>query len=112
MHGRVVESHILYILKFMFCLCSSSSNIHVFFLYYQGPVVPQTPSQMDKEGTPAPLLGAESLTPVTQGTGGLQVLLVEHVSQMACGQGVILLVPVSHHHCKEFSIDIYVNQFH
>ena len=53
----------------MFRLCSSSSNIHVFFLYCQGPVVPQAIYQMDREATPAPLLGAESLTPVTQGTG-------------------------------------------
>ena len=79
----------------MFRLCSSSSNIHVFFLYYQGPVVLQDTYQMVGEGTPAPLLGAESLTPVAQGTGGLQVVLVEHVSQMACGQGVIQHVPVS-----------------
>ena len=75
-------------------------------------MVPQAPYQMVRDATPAPLLGAESLTPVTQGTGGLQVVLVEHASQMACGQGVIQLVPVSHHHCKEFSVDIYDNQFH
>ena len=58
-------------------------------------MVPQAPYQMDREATPIPLLGAESLTPVTQGTGGLQVVLVELVSQMACGQGVIQHVHVS-----------------
>ena len=36
-----------------------------------GPVVPQTPCQMDRDATPALLLGAESHTPVTQGTLGL-----------------------------------------
>ena len=43
--------------------------------------------QIVREATPAPLFGAESLTPVTQGTGWLQVALVEHVNQVACGQG-------------------------
>ena len=61
-------------------------------------MVPQVPYQMDREGTPAPLLGAQSLTPVTQSTGGLQAVLVEHVSQMACGQGVIQHVHVSSCH--------------
>ena len=70
-------------------------NMSILFLYWQGPVVPQNIYQMDREATPAPLLGAESLTPVTQGTGWLQVVLVEHVSQMVCGQEVILLVHVS-----------------
>ena len=79
----------------MHYVCSSSNNIHVFFLYCQGPVVLQDTYQMDIEDTPAPLLGAESLTPVTQGTGWRQVALVELVSHMACGQGVFLLVPVS-----------------
>ena len=54
------------------------------------------PCQMDREATPVPLLGAESLTPVTQGTLGQQAVLVEHVSHMARGQEVIQLVPVSH----------------
>ena len=44
---------------------------------------------MDKDATPAPLLGVLSLTPVTQGTQGLQVVLVEHVSQVVSGQGLI-----------------------
>ena len=55
---------------------------------------PQAPYQMGREATPAPLQGAESLTPVTQGTGWLEVVLVEHVSQVACGQGVIQHVHV------------------
>ena len=71
----------------------------VLFLHCQGPVVPQDTYQMDREVTPAPQFGAESLTPVTQGTGGLQVVLGGHVSQMACGQGLILLVPVSARLC-------------
>ena len=65
----------------------------------QGPVAPQVPCLMDREATAAPLLGAESLTPVTQGTGWLQVVLVEHVSQMVSGQGVIQHVLVSAHYC-------------
>jgi len=66
------------------------------FLYWQdGPVVPQAPCQMDRDATPAQLLGAESPTPVTQGTWGLQVVLVEHVCLVATGQGVIQHVPVS-----------------
>ena len=36
---------------------------------YQWTVVPRAPCQMDRDATPALLLGAESLTPVTQGTG-------------------------------------------
>ena len=52
---------------------------------------------MVREATPALLLGAESLTPVTQGTWGRQVVLVERVSQMANGQGVIQYVHVSPH---------------
>ena len=43
-------------------------NMSIFFLHCQGPVVPQDTYQMDREATSAPLLGAESLTPVTQGT--------------------------------------------
>ena len=51
---------------------------------------------MDKQATPVPLLGAQSLTPVTQGTLGLEVVLVEAVSQVVCGQEVLQFVPVSH----------------
>ena len=58
-------------------------------------MVPQATYHMDREATLAALLGAESLTPVTQGTGWLQVVLVEHVNQMDCGQGVIQHVQVS-----------------
>ena len=58
-------------------------------------MVPRAPCQMDKDATPAPLLGVLSLTPVTQGTQGLQVVLVEHVSQVVSGQGLIQLVHVS-----------------
>ena len=50
---------------------------------------------MDREATLAPLLGAESLTPVMQGTTWLQVVLVEHVNQITSGQGVIQHVQVS-----------------
>ena len=53
---------------------------------------------MGRDATPAPLLGAESLTPVTQGTWGLQVVLVERVSQVVSGQGVIQHVHVSPHY--------------
>ena len=58
-------------------------------------MVPRAPCQMDKDATPAPLLGVLSLTPVTQGTQGLQVVLVERVSQVVSGQGLIQLVHVS-----------------
>ena len=69
-------------------------------VHSQDPVVPHATYQMDREATPAPLLGAESLTPVTQGTGWLQVVLVEHVSHlMDSGQGVIQHVDVSLHYC-------------
>ena len=78
---------------------SSSHTVLCFLIICQGPVVPQGSCQMDRDTTPAPLLGAESLTPVTQGTGWLQVALVEHVSQMAYGQGVIQLVHVSLQQC-------------
>ena len=57
---------------------------------------------MDRDATPAPRLGTLSLTPVTRGTQWLQVVLEEHVSQMACGQGLIQLVHVSPHY-----VDIY-----
>ena len=40
----------------------------VMFINCQGPVVPHAPCQMEREATPELLLGAESLTPVTQGT--------------------------------------------
>ena len=68
-----------------------------FFINYQGPVVSHAPCQMEREATPALLLAVRSLTPVTQGTQGLQVVLVERVSQMANGQGVIQNVHVSPH---------------
>ena len=61
-------------------------------------MVSRAPCQMDRDTTPALLLGAESLTPVTQGTGGLQVVLVEYVSQMASGLGLIQRVHVSPHY--------------
>ena len=80
------------------CLLYIKSTVSCFFINCQGPVVPHAPCQMEREATPALLLGAESLTPVTQGTWGLQVVLVEHVCQMANGQGVIQLVHVSPHH--------------
>ena len=35
---------------------------------FKGPVALQAPYQMDKLATPGSLLGAQSLTPVTQGT--------------------------------------------
>ena len=50
--------------------------------------------QMGREAIPAPQLGAGLPTPVTQATWGLQVVLVEHVGQMVCGQGVIQHVQV------------------
>ena len=71
----------------------------ILFPHCQGPVVSQDTYLMDRERTPAPLLGAESLTPVTQGTGWLQVILLEHVGHMAGGQEVFLLVPVSARLC-------------
>ena len=49
---------------------------------------------MDRDATPAPLLGAQSLTLATQDTGSLEVLQ-EHVSLMDCGQEVHLLAHVS-----------------
>ena len=76
-----------------YCICQLTAFIVHF--QYQVPVVPQIPCQMDKEATPVPLLGAESHTPVTQGTWWLLVVLVERVSQMANGQGVIQHVHVS-----------------
>ena len=79
-------------------LSTSSHTVSCFLINCQGPVVPQATCQMDRDATPAPLLGAESLTPVTQGMKRLQVVLVERVSQMACGQGVIQLVHVSPHY--------------
>ena len=57
-------------------------------------VVPRAPYQMDRDTTPAPLLRAQSLTPVTQGTWGLQVVLEEHVSQITSGWGIIQRVNV------------------
>ena len=48
-------------------LSTSSYTVSCFLINCQGPVVPRAPCQMDRDATPAPLLGAESLTPVTQG---------------------------------------------
>ena len=56
---------------------------------------PQAPCTMDREDTLAPLMGTQSLTPVTQGTGRLEVVQGEHVSRVACGQEAIQHVPVS-----------------
>ena len=70
-------------------------SIHVRKMF-KGPVVPQTPYQMDREATPVPLLGVQSLTPVIQGTLELQAVLVGGVCHMVGGQEVIQLVPVSH----------------
>ena len=67
------------------------------FLHCQYHVLPQAPYLMDKNPIPAQYLGAESSTPVTQGTGWLQVAPEEHVSQMVSGQGVIQHVDVSSH---------------
>ena len=67
----------------------------LFFITYQYTVVPRATCQMDRDTSPAPLLGAQSLTSVTEGTRGLQVVLVERVSQMVSGQGLIQLVHVS-----------------
>ena len=50
-------------------LSTSSHTRLCFFINCQYSVVPRAPCQMDRDATPAPLLGAESLTPVTQGTG-------------------------------------------
>ena len=79
-------------------LSTSSHTVSCFFINYQWTVVPRAPCQMDGDATPALLLGAESLTPVTQGTWGLQVVLVEHVSQITSGLGLIQLVHVSPHY--------------
>ena len=81
----------------MFLSTSSMPHyINQYLLYWQPcPVVHQAHYQMDRETTTAPLLGALLLTPVTQGTGWLQVTLVEHVCLVAAGQGVIQHVPVS-----------------
>ena len=59
-------------------------------------VAPLVPYQMGRDVYPLPRLGAQSLTPVTQGTLELQAVLVGDVNQLACGQEVIQLVPVSH----------------
>ena len=55
----------------------------------------QAPCPMDREITLGPLLGTQSPTPVTQGTDWLQVVQRELVSQVACGQGVLLHAQVS-----------------
>ena len=67
-------------------------------------MVPQAPCQMDRDATLALLLGTLSLTAVIQGTWGQQVVLEEHVSQMACGPGVIQLVHVSLHYVISYSV--------
>ena len=48
---------------------TSFCYLHVFFLYSQGPVVPQAIYQMVGEAIPVPLLGTESPTRVILGTG-------------------------------------------
>ena len=92
------RSHWSHISQSDFVNCTPSHTVSCFYINYQWTVVPQGTYQMDRDATPAPLLEAESLTPVTQGTEWLQVVLLEHVSQMACGQGVIQLVHVSPHY--------------
>ena len=49
-------------------LSTSSHTFLCFLINSQGPVVRQVTCQMDRDATLAPLLGTESLTPVTQGT--------------------------------------------
>ena len=80
---------------FVYCIY----QVYCVMLLYQcqGPVVPRAPCQMDRDSTPAPLLRVLSLTPVTQVTGWLQVVLSEYAVQMVSGQGVIQLVHVSPH---------------
>ena len=96
--------YVMRILWSLYGWCTLGIYQDVFFLSCQGLVVSQTPYQMVREGTPAPLLGAQSLTPVTQGTGGLQAVLVELVSRVASGQGIIQHVPVSSHFCAYHSV--------
>ena len=60
-------------------------------------MVSQATYRMDGEATPAPLLGRQSITLVTRGMKCLQVVLIEHVSQITSGQGVIQHVHVSLH---------------
>ena len=50
--------HFYYIVSYILCI-----------LYSQYHAVPRATYQMDGEATPVPLLGGQSLTPVTQGTG-------------------------------------------
>jgi len=52
--------------------------VSCFFINCQGPVIPRAPCQMDSGATPALLILADSLTGVSQGTICLQVPLVEH----------------------------------
>ena len=59
---------------------------------------------MEREATPALLLGVLSLTPVTQGTWGRQVVLVDRVSQMVSGQGVNQHVHVSPHYVISYPL--------
>ena len=70
-------------------------KILCFFYWQPCPVVHQAHYQTDRDTTTARLLGVLSLTSVTQGTGWPQVTLVEYVSLVAAGQGVIQHVPVS-----------------
>ena len=58
-------------------------------------MVPHPLCLMVGEATLAPLMGAQSPIHVTQGTGRLEVVQGEHVSQVACGQESIQHVPVS-----------------
>ena len=61
---------------------------------------------MDRETTPTPLLGAQSGTPVIQGTGSLG-FLIEHASQQGSGQEAIqhALVRNKFIYIKAFSIE-------
>ena len=67
-----------------FVNCIPSRTFHVSLSTSNGLWYPNC--QMDRDATPAPLLGTMSLTPVIQGTEWLQVVLVEHVSQITGGQ--------------------------
>ena len=89
---------------FLSTVARSSRTVSFFFINWQWTVVPRAPCQRDRDATPALLLGVLSLTPVTQGTWGRQVVLEEHVNQMANGQGVIQLVHVSPHYVISYHL--------
>ena len=63
-------------------------------LHCQEIVVPHLPCLMVRDLTLAPLMGAQSPIPVTQGTVWRQVVQGEHVNQVAGGQEAIQHVPV------------------